>query len=314
MKFKKVTTEAKDPIRLIEKQKRPIEVQSKKLFEGISFKNQTIKESVLDPVNKELCSDIFLGKKMKVDVRNVIKKTFLSWFIQAGYSEENIIKMIMIGSSAGYQYSKSSDVDINIQVDLTDKEIKDLWSILPNGNTLFDTLHPINYYLTTDDKAIENADSAYDVLDNKWVKEPEQGDYKAPYNYALEIAKFFMYGIDNKIAELERDLKEMEIYKDYLEDEDLEKDEDELNTLITMKDIEIRADLDAIYLAHHLARSFRKEAFEDDYESDFLITIKTKKPNESINNVIYKIMERFGYFEKISKYDKIWDEYKKEDK
>ena len=69
-----------------------------------------------------------------------------------------------------------------------------------------------NYYLTLDDSGINNADSSYDLLDNKWIKKPIKSNYKVPYNYGLEIAKFFMYGIDNKIAELDRDLQELKIY------------------------------------------------------------------------------------------------------
>ena len=58
-----------------------------------------------------------------------------------------------------------------------------------------------------------------------------------------------------------------------------------------------------------MARAFRQEAFADDYESDFLITIDIQGPNESLNNVVYKILEKFGYFDKIAKYDNLYDEY-----
>lgn len=279
------------------------------LFEGITFKNKTIKESVLDPVNKELCSDVFVDEKMKPAVRDQIKSTFLDWWKGLGYKESQIVRMVMIGSSAGYQYSKTSDIDVNVQVDLEDGKLKEIWDILPNGNNLPNTEHPINYYLVTNDQAVKAADSSYDVTKNTWIKKPEKSDYKAPYSYGLEIAKFFMYGIDNKVAELERDLEEIKIYREYLGDKDADIDKDQLQTAISMKEMEIRADLDALGMAHHLARSFRQEAFEDGYEPQFLITIETKSPNESLNNVIYKILERFGYFDKISKYDKLWDEY-----
>jgi len=286
----------KDPILLFRLKKR--------------FKNQTIKESVLDPVNNELSSDIFIGEKMRVDVRVAIRKNFMKWWNELGRNESEIIKMTMIGSLTGYQYSNVSDVDINVQVDIVEKEFNNIWDLLPNGNMLLDTLHPINYYLTNDNNGVKNADAAYDILENKWIKKPIKSNYKAPYNYGLQVAKFFMYGIDNKVAELDRDLEELKMYEMYLKDEDLEMDEDELNAAISMKKTEIKADLDALNMAYNLARSFRQEAFEDDYESKFLITIETKSPNESLNNVIYKILERFGYFDKIKKYDDLYNEYK----
>lgn len=279
------------------------------LFEGISFKNQTLKESVLDPVNKDLCSDIFSNEKMKPEVRKIITDNFISWWKELEFKEDQIVRMVMIGSSAGYQYSKTSDVDVNVQVNIDEDKLKEIWKLLPNGNMLPKTQHPINYYLVTNDSAVKAADSSYDVTNDKWIKKPEKSDYKVPYNYGLEIAKFFMYGIDNKIAELDRDLEEIKIYKEYLTDKDVGIDHDDLNVRIAMKEQEIKADLDALGMAHHLARAFRQEAFEDGYEPQFLISIETKSPNESLNNIIYKILERFGYFDKISKYDKLWDEY-----
>lgn len=303
MDFNKMAKEVKDPTLLFKTKKKET-----KLFENISFKNQ-IKESVLDPVNNELSPDIFIGEKMRVDVRITIRKNFIKWWNELGHDESKIIKMVMIGSSTGYQYSSTSDIDVNVQVDIPDEEFDKIWKLLPNGNMLLDTLHPINYYLTSDDSGVKNADSAYDILENKWIKKPIKSNYKAPYNYGLQVAKFFMYGIDNKVAELDRDLEELKMYKMYLEDDNLEMDKDELNSAISLKETEIRADLDALNMAHNLARSFRQEAFEDDYESKFLITIETKSPNESLNNVIYKILEKFGYFDKIKKYDDLYDEY-----
>jgi len=306
MDFNKSVKEIKVPI--LPKAKTPPKT-AKEIFEGISFKNQVIKESVLDPDNKELCPDVFSNSKMKPAVRDQIKSTFLEWWKELGHKESEVVRMVMIGSSAGYQYSKTSDIDVNVQVRVDDKELEEIWNILPNGNALPGTSHPINYYLVTSDSAVKAADASYDVTSNKWIKEPVKDNYKAPYSYGLEIAKFFMYGIDNKIAELDRDLEEIKIYKEYLGDKDVDIDKDQLQTAISMKEMEIRADLDALGMAHHLARSFRQEAFEDGYEPKFLITIETKSPNETLNNVVYKILERFGYFDKIAKYDNLWDEY-----
>jgi len=307
MDFNKSINEIKVPT--LPKAKVSQKQQSQELFAGITFKNKVLKESILDPVNKDLCSDVFAGEKMKPAVRDQVRSTFLEWWKGLGYKESQVVRMVMIGSSTGYQYSKTSDVDVNVQVDVDAKELEDIWNILPNGNKLPGTEHPINYYLVTDDSAVKNADASYNITNNEWIKKPVKDDYKVPYNYGLEIAKFFMYGIDNKIAELERDLEEIKMYKDYLNDKDVDIDKDQLQATISMKEMEIRADLDSLGMAHHLARSFRQEAFEDGYEPKFLITIETKSPNESLNNVIYKILERFGYFDKISKYDKLWDEY-----
>ena len=98
-----------------------------------------------------------------------------------------------------------------------------------------------------------------------------------------------------------------------LKDKDSEVDKDDLNEKISARKEEIRADLDAISVAHHLIRAFRVEAFKEDYEPNFLIDIKTNgNPNKSLNNLIYKEFERLGFFDKLKKYetirDKTWDE------
>ncbi len=304
MKFEHTVKEIKEPILPQVK----AEKLAESLFESISLK-KTIKESILDPVNKDLSSDIFINRKMRPDVRSAIKDVFFSWWEELGYKKDQVNAMVMIGSSTGYQYSKTSDVDVNIQVTIADDEVEKIWKLMPNGNNLLKTQHPINYYLKTDDSGIKNADAAYDVLNNTWIKEPKKSNYKAPYLYGLEVAKFFMYGIDGKIAELDRDLQELETYKGYLKDVDIELDKEEVQQMISLKETEIKADLDSLGVAHHMARAFRQEAFADDYDADFLITIDIQGPNESLNNVVYKILEKFGYFDKIAKYDALYDEY-----
>lgn len=304
MDFNKSVKETKEPALPTPPKKRQ---SIGSLFDSITFKNQTLKESVLDPVNKNLCADVFQNEKMKPEVRKIIVDNFMAWWKEMEFKESQVVRIVVIGSSTGFQYSKTSDIDVNVQVNVDSKKLEEYWDLLPNGNNLPKTQHPINYFLVNDDSAVKSADSSYDATNDKWIKKPVRSDYKAPYGYALSVSQFFMYGIDLKISELDRDLEELKIYKDYLNDEGA--DIDDLNTRISMKELDIRADLDALGIAHHLARSFRQESFEDGYESPFLISIETKSPNESLNNVIYKILERFGYFNKIAKYDELWDKY-----
>ncbi len=301
MNFEEIVDQSKDP-----------EIKPKSIFETIL--NENISESVLDPVNKDLNPAIFNKERMKSSVRNAIISNFTKWWTEIGGRQSQINSIIMIGSSSGYQYSESSDIDINIQLTVDQERIDQIWDILPNGHLLDKTQHPINYYLTLEDDGIKNSDSAYDLVKDEWIKKPQKSNYKPPFDYGLEIAKFFMYGIDNKIAELERDLSEIIMYEGFRDDKEAERDVNSINAVLRVKENELKADLDALELAHHLARSFRQEAFEEGYESRFLIDIKTKNPNESLNNIIYKILEKFGYFEKINKYKDLYKKYSKTEK
>ena len=269
--------------------------------------------SILDPINKELNSDMFDGDKIKSKVKVEIVSKFKTWFVRMGYNFDLVKKVVVIGSSIGYQYDKSSDIDVNIVTNLKQSIVDKLFKLLPNGTNLKGTKQPINFYLTTDDSNIKKADNAYDLGKNKWIKKSKKENVDIPYPYVLEIAKFFMVGIDDRIAEYERDKIELALYKNHLENEKLEMNKDDLQDKITEKENEVRADLDAIYVAHKMVWGFRKEAFEGK-ESEFLIDIKSKKENFSVNNVIYKMMERFGYFEKLLKYEKIRDKMLRKNK
>ena len=275
---------------------------------------EEINESVLDPIHKNLNNKIFDSKKnMLPAVRKQIMDGFFEWLKQMGHDKSIVKTMIMIGSNTGYQYSNTSDVDVNITTTLSDEEYDEIWKMLPNGDLIKDSQNPINYYLAADNSGVQNADASYDLLKDKWIKEPDIERVSVPYYYALQIAKFFMDGIELQISQYNRDKYELDMYKQELEEEDLESERDDIEELIAKKEEQIIADLDAIEVALQLARSFRKEAFEPDYEPKFLITIQAKSPNFSINNVVYKILDRFGYIDRLHELHNLRDTYKKQE-
>jgi len=260
-------------------------------------------ESALDPIHSELNKDVFEGNKIKKQLRNMIISNFENWLD----SEIEIKKMCVIGSICGYQYTDFSDIDVNVVIDSDEKELNKLAKILPNGNLYKN--HPINYYLTLNDENIKSAEASYDLINEKWLKKPSKDDVQVPVTYALEIARFFMDGFDLRIAEYERDLKELEMLQGYLKDNDLELDKNEIEKRIIFKKEELMADLDSINVGYKMLRAFRNEAFEGE-DTEFLIDIKTSHPNKSINNIVYKLIERFGYMDKLHKYKKLKDDYK----
>jgi hypothetical protein len=272
-----------------------------------------VSESVLDPIRDELAKDVWSdSQKVKQAHREYILNTLSNWLEKMGVEEE-AEQVTIIGSITTYQYAKDSDIDVNVVIDIPEKELNELLPMLPNGTLLPGTNHPVNYYLAKDaGENVSKKDSAYDLLNNKWIKKPKLSDVEVPYSYILEIAKFFMAGIENRISEYERDKHELDLYKDYLKEADTKIDIDELENVIDLKEMEIKADLDSLYVALKMVKGFRKEAFEDEYEPSFLITIETKKPDFRIENLVYKMVERFGYLDKLQKYKKIRKEQKGE--
>lgn len=264
-----------------------------------------LNENALDPIQKTRCQDIFIAPDkdiVKEKVKYFILDTFLKWFKKMGYGKEKIKTMYLIGSSLGYQYTDTTDIDVHIEVDFSQEKADELGKLLPNGNILPDTKHPIQFYLTTNLKDVKNSDNAYDLIKDKWLQKSDKDNIQVPVSQILEISKFFMAGIEDRLAEYKRDKKELEIYKSY-STEKQEITQKELDDLINNKENEIKADLDALFVGYHVIRGLRKEVFvngENNIDSpdlEYLIDIQTKKPNYSISNLIYKTLERFGYLE-----------------
>lgn len=279
----------------------------------LSVKREVLQESILDAPKKNISKEIYdNNKKLKEKYRKEILAIFDDW--KERFIPKVKIKSInLLGSMTTFQYTNASDIDINIQTDLTDLNIKTFGRLLPNGNLLSGTNHPINFYLTNEDSSINKSPALYNLISNVWIREPKKTDTKVPKNYILEVARFFIAGVENRITEYEIDKKEYDYIKSEIDDDDVETDKEELQEKLAQKEEEIKADLDAIYIAHKLIRAFRQEAFKEDYEPSFLIDIKmNNNPNKSVNNLIYKEFERLGFFDKLKKYEDIREKMKDE--
>ena len=264
-----------------------------------------ILENVLDPVTQTRCKDLFIGPDYQVlqtKVKNQILDPIYKWLEKMGYPyEEHVRSIHIIGSSVGWQYTNTSDIDVSIETDIDPAKIKQIWKLLPNGQLLKE--HPVNYYLTSDLKDVSESENAYDVLKDVWVKKQNKEDLKKhiPFGYVMEITKFFLSGVDDRIQEYEADKLELDYLNSVSKDDGI--DDQEKQKLIAQKETELKADLDSIYIAHLMLKGFRNQAFRDGHAADLIIDIKSKG-NSSINNTIYKMVEKMGYFEKLEKYEK----------
>lgn len=269
------------------------------------MKNEILNENVLDPVTQTRCKDLFIGPDYQVlqtKVKNQILDPIYKWLEKMGYPyEEHVRSIHIIGSSVGWQYTNTSDIDVSIETDIDPTKIKQIWKLLPNGQLLKE--HPVNYYLTSDLKDVSGSENAYDVLKDVWVKKQNKEDIekRVPFSYIMEITKFFLSGVDDRIQEYEADKVELDYLNSVSKDDGV--DEQEKQKLIAQKETELKADLDSIYIAHLMLKGFRNQAFRDGHAADLIIDIKSKG-NSSINNTIYKMVEKMGYFEKLEKYEK----------
>jgi hypothetical protein len=259
---------------------------------------ESLMESVFDPIQNTRSVELFdENEVMKPEAKNQIMSILNTWKEQTEIEFE-IVEARLIGSMSGFQYNNTADIDINLFITLENEE--DIWKlrkVLPNGNNLEGTSHPINFWVgtsddpqATDTKRFENI---YNLLTDTWEKKSEKKDIKVPYAYVMEIAKFFMDGFDLAISETERDIVEVEIYMSY-DPSKQQLSEKEKREFISGKLNELRADVDRLKVGKHILRSFMVQGYEG---MPFKVSInyKHEDPRYSMNSMVYKAVDRLGY-------------------
>lgn len=292
------------------KPKYPVNMGGKIINNNSNSSNDTpdeqINESVLDPVQKTRCREIFdENDKMRPEVKKFIIDTFMDWKKNLDV-DFPISGIYLIGSSASFQYTETSDVDITILSDKFDED--KYWEIvrmLPNGNNIPNTEKPINYFIQ-DNFQERLAENIYDIQNDKWIKQSSPDDVQIPHSYILELAKFFMNAVDLTLSEYERDKIAYLEYK-ALDPEKVDISEEERLDAMNSKLEELKSDLDSIRIGNHLIRGFVHDAYNDE-ENYFKISIelpnKSMAPQKSVNNLVYKTLEKYGYREKIDNFIK----------
>lgn len=137
--------------------------------------------SVLDPVQKTRCREVFNNNDVMLDsVKNQIINRFSKWYEQLDNKFFDIVGYKMAGSLSGFQYTDISDVDVQAIVRLKPghdfSEMRKLVKILPNGNNLEGTSHPVNYYFVNEDDPtkMEYVENLYNITTGVWEKKSEK--------------------------------------------------------------------------------------------------------------------------------------------
>jgi hypothetical protein len=256
-------------------------------------------ESVLDPVQKSRSENIFdANEVMLPEVKKFILDTFNNWKAELD-TKFDIVSVYLIGSSSGFQYTATSDIDVNIKTTLTDEESRVVRRMIPNSNLLPGTAHPVNYFMMSKDEVYneDHAENIYDILNDTWIKKSDKSDIEIPLVYVLEVSKFFMNAFDLSISEYERDKQDFLTYRE-LDPTKVEISEKEKTEVMTAKLNEIRTDVDTLRMGQHILKAFLTEGYED---SPFKINIQytSDDPRYSMNNLIFKTIEKYGYRDKV---------------
>ena len=266
------------------------------------LKEKQKKESAFDPVSEKLDPEIWKGDKLKGEVKKIVLDKLFDWLESQDVKKESVISVNLLGSIAGYQYNATSDLDVNVIIDVKVEKRAELQKLMPNGELLKDTKHPINYYLADKfrDEWKKTTNGIYDLMKDDWVKKPEKVKTQpmAKYNIIVEISRFFIAGFAMVISEYESDVAAYETLVKYKEGTKDKKDLEDIDEKIKNKVDEIVADIESAYIAKHVLWALRNEAFSGK-AFDINLDIKDMDANLSLNNLIYKFVESAKYLEKI---------------
>jgi len=143
--------------------------------------NQFIKESISFKVNTELNPKFWDGDKLKPEVSKHLKKVSDAWTDFVGLKKSSVQDILFLGGNAGYNYTKYSDIDLHIVVDIQKvvncpdlisdvyEDKKQLWKLTHNAKIYG---HDVEPYVEDVGKKRRKNQGVYSIKYNKWVVIP----------------------------------------------------------------------------------------------------------------------------------------------
>lgn len=263
--------------------------------------SEYLKESAIDIPRNSLDPDVFtfnegqpptLKESIKGQIMQDIEKIGRVTIVNTFY---------IIGSILTKQYSQDSDIDVNVEVfkeDSDDLTFSRLLSVLKdiNGKLAIGTKHPINYYIMTDEYDLSKTNGAYDVLSQKWIKEPKEFSNNIQ-NYFNNFAST-VSNIDLTTSELRRDIIDLEYLKGLKED-----DVKHLKQMIKSKIYEINSSINYLIDFKRNFKKVRKYDYNRPMTPHEIEQFSSK--NTLPTEVTYKLLQKYYYWDFINKLEEI---------
>jgi len=250
-----------------------------------------LNESVLDIPRNSLDATVFQFKDGDYPIMNPMIKTQILHDIETIAGMVHIEKFFVVGSILTKNYTPHSDIDVNVQIRVPkDRMISPIFDLVKklNGSMAAGTTHPINYYIMEEEYDLDKTEAAYDVANEVWIKEPKSSSFDA--NSYMNKFQNTVEGIDFTANELRRHIIDLEELKS------LDKDQvKNLQSRVEEKMADIEDSVDKIIDTYKNVKSMRKNAFEKDMSPAEIRSYGSK--NKLPENVIYKMLERYYYFD-----------------
>jgi hypothetical protein len=248
--------------------------------------------SVIDYKRKRKAPTIWDGDKLDPRVRSHILGTIKQHFPGA-------IGAFILGSITTKRYTKHSDVDVNVVMPKTVEmdPYRTIAKAINKSKPRFPgSPHVITFFMThpADKKdAIQKTTGAYDLVSDQWLKRPD--DLGADPKSMEGAFQGQIKDVDIAIGELNRDVRDIRLIMDtFREVPDTEKQK--ILVDLEEKKEEIEEDLKAITEEYDEFHKARVASFEKEVEADGPAAAKKHLLNQTLpGNVVFKMMERYGY-------------------
>ena len=280
----------------------------------MKFYRQLI-ESIIDIPRKTYAPGVFdnadtENPKLKQKVLDMIDKQIKEFEKLAP-----VVSTSLIGSILTKRYRNDADLDINVLFDVPEDEqeerrvqysglLKDI-----NGKNVPGTEHPVNYYVITDPKVLDNnnrkADGIFSIKDNNWIKKPDE-DIFEPEKYEAEFQKK-VQELDIIKGELKRDIVDYQELKQLTNNDVLN-----LQALVNDKLEEIEDSIRRLKEIGDKLTNDRRDIFSREMTPDEIREFG--KQNKLPKNVIYKMLEKYHYMKFYKYLKKILEDDKIDDK
>lgn len=185
------------------------ELESFKLSDAIAFH---------DKLNPKL----FIGQRLRPDVESQLKIIADDFLSELGISGLDVIDITISGSNAAYSYTKHSDLDLHIIVDMSKLPNDEVYRELFNAKkNLYNDSHdikihgvPIELYVQDSNEPVKSL-GEYSLLNKKWIKIPtkrranlNQAATRLKYEKLRDLIELALRSYDlSKISEVLRTIK-----------------------------------------------------------------------------------------------------------
>lgn len=260
-------------------------------------------ESVLDIPRDGLDQNVFQFPEQGAPIVNTRIKQQIIAGVEQVHSIIPVQDYFIIGSILTPKYNEHSDIDVCCEVETAVNPIalETIVTLLNNinGSLAIGTSHPINYYVVQGQYDLDKTEAAYDLANDRWIKEPE--------SISFNVRKFMgdfksrLSGIDLATAELRRSLIDYDELVD-LDSSDISNIEAEIQKVIST----IEGEVQNIIQMYDNARLLRKNAFAKPMTPMEIRKFGAK--NNLPDNVLYKMLERYYYSDLVAKLRSLVDD------